>query len=72
MDETGTFERKQVCFSTYIWPMSENRDANQTLRKNLGGIDRQTDGQVGRTDCLYPACTCAMQGKKRIQLHAYQ
>ena len=43
MDETGTFERKQVCFSTYIWPMSENRDANQTLRKNLGGIDRQTD-----------------------------
>ena len=32
MDETGTLERKQVCFSTYIWPMSENRDVNRTLR----------------------------------------
>ena len=32
MDETGTLERKQVCFSTYIWPMSENIDVNRTFR----------------------------------------
>ena len=47
MNETGTLERKQVCFSTYIWPMSENRDGNRTFRMNLkiwGELtDRQTD-----------------------------
>ena len=45
MDETGTHERKQVCFSTYMWPMSENTDVDRTFS---GGTDRQrlTDKQT--------------------------